>query len=120
MSHPAPRRDHEADLRRAADRWAIAFVALMLIITAVVRLNRPIDRDTLAPRPTGYLIPINHAPPGDLEALPGVGPALADAIVDHRSRVAPLQGPADLPDVHGIGPKTAARVAPWVRYSPAP
>ena len=39
-----------------------------------------------------------------LESLPGIGPSLAAAIVDHRSREGPFQAVDDLLAVPGIGP----------------
>lgn len=48
-------------------------------------------------------IDINRASAGELQALPGIGPALADRIVDHRERHGPFRQPGDLRDVSGIG-----------------
>lgn len=48
-------------------------------------------------------IPINRATASELEALPGVGPVLAERIVAHREANGPFQTPEDLLDVPGIG-----------------
>jgi competence protein ComEA len=42
-----------------------------------------------------------------LQALPGVGPALAERIVTYRSENG-LENPEDVQNVSGIGPKTYA------------
>lgn len=49
-------------------------------------------------------IDVNRAPARELEALPGVGPALARRIVELRRRKGRLAGPEDLLEVRGIGP----------------
>lgn len=56
-------------------------------------------------------LPLNRASAEDLELLPGIGPVRAAAIVAYRERHGPFGDPADLQRVHGIGPRTAARLA---------
>ncbi len=55
-----------------------------------------------AVRPDGR-IDVNRASATELEALPGVGPVLAERIVSHRDAHGPFAAPADLLDVAGIG-----------------
>lgn len=50
------------------------------------------------------LIPINTAAAPQLEQLPGIGPVLAQSIVEHRERYGPFQQLEDLLEVEGIGP----------------
>jgi len=64
-------------------------------------------------------IDVNRATALQLQALPGIGPALAGRILDHRSR-RPFARTEDLLDVSGIGPKTLVRIAPLVQVEPAP
>ena len=47
---------------------------------------------------------LNQASAGDLEMLPGIGPATATAIVAERERNGPFLGVDDLERVPGIGP----------------
>jgi competence protein ComEA len=47
---------------------------------------------------------LNTATVADLDALPGIGPVLAQRIVDHRSAHGPFTSVAQLEDVPGIGP----------------
>jgi competence protein ComEA len=47
---------------------------------------------------------LNQATELELEALPGVGPATAQAIVDYRTEHGPFAAVDDLLDVRGIGP----------------
>lgn len=46
---------------------------------------------------------LNHATAGELEALPGVGPVLAERIVAYRELNGPFAAVEDLLDVGGIG-----------------
>jgi competence protein ComEA len=56
-------------------------------------------------------IDVNRASASELEALPGVGPATAEAIVTERDRNGPFASVDDLDRVPGIGPaKLAALV----------
>jgi competence protein ComEA len=49
------------------------------------------------------VIDLNTASAADLEELPGVGPATAEAIVDHREQHGPFTSVDSLLDVRGIG-----------------
>ncbi len=51
------------------------------------------------------------------QALPGIGPSRAHAIVEAR-RLAPFCSVQDLLRVPGLGPKTLARVRPWIAPRP--
>lgn len=54
---------------------------------------------------------INRASAAELEALPGIGPALAERIVAYRTTHGPFRAPDGLLDVGGIGAKTLERFA---------
>ncbi|MDY7100962.1 MAG: helix-hairpin-helix domain-containing protein [Actinomycetota bacterium] len=53
-------------------------------------------------------VEVNRAGPDELERLPGVGPALATAIVAHRDEHGPFSSVDDLLAVSGIGPAKLA------------
>lgn len=53
-------------------------------------------------------VDVNSATAAELEALPGVGPATAAAIVDDRERNGPFASVDDLDRVSGIGPAKLA------------
>jgi len=52
---------------------------------------------------TGVLVDLNTATVGQLDALPGVGPVLAQRIVDFRERHGPFRSVDQLREVDGIG-----------------
>ena len=53
---------------------------------------------------TSGIVAVSTAPAEVLESLPGIGPSLAAAIVDHRRREGPFAAVDDLLAVPGIGP----------------
>jgi competence protein ComEA len=65
----------------------------------------------------GGPIDINRADAAALETLPGIGPARAQAIVEHRETHGPFAEPGDLRDVPGIGEATFQRIADDVTTS---
>ena len=58
---------------------------------------------------------LNTADAVALETLPGVGPATAAAILEHRGRVGLFTAVDELVDVPGIGPATLEELRPYVR-----
>lgn len=72
--------------------------------------------DPAAPGTTGPkpLVNVNRASAEELDALPGVGPATAAAIIEDRSKHGPFRSVDDLQRVPGIGPATLARLRPLV------
>ncbi len=53
---------------------------------------------------------LNHADADDLETLPGIGPVLAQRIIDYRSQHGAFTSVDELLDVNGIGDKTFAKI----------
>lgn len=70
-------------------------------------------QETSAAKATGPL-DLNTATAEDLETLPGVGPKLAAAIIEYRTRQ-PFQSVDELSNVSGIGDKKLEDIRPHVR-----
>ena len=56
----------------------------------------------------GSALDVNIATAEDLEALPGIGPVLAQRIVQYRQSRGPYKNVDDLLAVHGMGKKKLA------------
>ena len=61
------------------------------------------------------IVDINSATLSDLDALPGVGPSTAQAIIDYRIANGPYASVDDLLNVRGIGPSKLASMRARVR-----
>jgi len=64
---------------------------------------------------TAGIVDINSATLFDLDALPGVGPSTAQAIIDYRIANGPYASVDDLLNVRGIGPSKLAAMRARVR-----
>lgn len=100
-----------------------ALALALLLLAHALPCERPLARPA-APAPArgaarllwGLPLDLNRENVHDFEALPGIGPARASAIVSGR----PYCAVQDLDRVPGIGPVTLARVAGKVEVREAP
>lgn len=65
---------------------------------------------TVRPPSIVRLINLNTASAGELELLPGIGPALAERIIQDREQRGAFRSVNDLDRVSGIGPRTIQRL----------
>jgi competence protein ComEA len=76
------------------------------------------EETVLATPSGGEIIFINRATAEELDALPGVGPALAEAIVAYREENGPFTSMEDLDAVEGIGPGLLADLDGLISFEP--
>jgi predicted flap endonuclease-1-like 5' DNA nuclease len=86
--------------------------------TETPRSERP--RAAEKPPPPTFPIDVDVADSAALDALPGIGPALASRIVRERDKCGPYGSLRDLERVRGIGPAMTKRLAPVVTFSLSP
>ena len=77
-------------------------------IKRIIKKERP---DSLLP---DEVIDLNAADAYDLDRLPGIGPAKAEAILTYREEHGPFQSVDDLLSVSGIGEVTLENLRPYV------
>ena len=95
---------------RKAGWILLAVTAMFIVLTCLCFIPRIIPNEALTPTQNHATIPgentrinINTASALQLQALPGIGPALSDAIVQYREQHGPFQKVGDLILVPGIG-----------------
>lgn len=65
-------------------------------------------------------VDLNSAAAKDLEAVKGIGPAKAKAIIDYREKNGPFKSVDDLKGVKGFGAKTIEKLRPELSVGEAP
>ncbi len=63
-------------------------------------------------------VDINTAPQSELEAVRGIGPVKARAIIDHRKERGPFRSLDDLDDVRGFGKATIEKLRGELMVAP--
>jgi competence ComEA-like helix-hairpin-helix protein len=115
------------------ERAVVVFIAVSLTVGSLVMAARRVDPwvtgavppaaadSSQAARPAEapeWPIDVNRASADELVALPGIGPARAEAIVALRDARGGLGSLDELLDVKGIGPKTLERLRPFAAAGP--
>ncbi len=96
----------------------VALLSVTLILIAVQAYGflplatHPAELDP--GEPLLYRLELNRATKGELQQLPGIGPKMADRILEYRDRHGKFQSVADLSRIPGFGPATLKRLEGWV------
>lgn len=80
----------------------------------------PRARASVSGGPTEGPVDVDVADAASLEALPGIGPALARRIVDDRAQRGAFGSLEALGQVRGVGPRLLARLSAHVTFSGTP
>ncbi len=115
-----------------AEGAALALTGAVLALYAALTLHAGGDYTISGAHPTqpvvsaqprvylpDQLLDLNTATLDQLQLLPGVGPAKAQAILDYRESTGPFTAPEELMNVSGIGPATYEKLAPYITLSPS-
>ncbi len=81
-------------------------------------LSEPSGESGEPPANPSGVLDLNGATEADLDALPGIGPSKAKAIVAHRDKIGGFRRVEQLLDVKGIGPKVFERLSDLVYVAP--
>lgn len=86
---------------RLVTKSFLVFLLVLLSMNQLVLAQTPATDQ----KQTVKVVNINTATLAELEVLPGIGPSLAQKIVDFRTKNGNFKTPADLMAVSGIGEK---------------
>jgi competence ComEA-like helix-hairpin-helix protein len=118
----APNRAPTAALIPARLQPLIAAAAAACLLSAVAWLAASggfsgglADHDAPPTASPQFTLDINEADAIEIAQLPGLGPATAERIVDHRTSQGRFRSVESLLDVPGIGDATLARIRPHLR-----
>jgi competence protein ComEA len=111
-------------LKKAANllQWILPLVMLLalvsgftlrLVFPTAIDLQASTDHCAVPPLPNAKLN-INLASEWELDQLPGIGPAIAQRIVEYRRTYGPFQSIGELIHVKGIGEKTLEDLKPYI------
>ncbi|MFG0328134.1 MAG: ComEA family DNA-binding protein [Phycisphaerales bacterium JB037] len=120
---PAPPHDRAepawVGIARGPGKWTLILVLGLASLGGMIWSASAIAHRRAAER-IGYdrRIDLNAAGPAELQTLPGIGPALAERIVESRAADGPFADLQDLQRVSGIGERTAAELEPFVLFGP--
>jgi competence protein ComEA len=93
--------------QRMAAMILTVFAALLCGYTAVGKQER------LQPKPYQFRIDLTTVTLGELQTLPGIGPKLAESIVQYRDQHSPILACDEILNVRGIGPKRYSAIKPY-------
>lgn len=92
------------------------YVALVQAVKDQLRVGEPSaepveETDAAAER---VQVNVNTATAEELDAVPGIGPAIAGRVIAYREANGPFRSVEELEAVRGIGPRTLERMAPYL------
>jgi competence protein ComEA len=101
-------------------REILVLVILILVLVAINIVNY-VKKENLKKNYTVLIeeikvqISINDVDAGELEDLPGIGPSLANRIVEYRNMHGRFKNLESLKNVKGIGNKLFQKILPFIK-----
>ena len=95
-------------------RFTAALGLGLLLTVLAVNPGFAANGDTASDRPPAERIDLNRATVEQLQTIPGIGPSLAQRILDFRSEHGPFLRVEDLLKVKGIGEKSLQKIRSFV------
>lgn len=122
MPAPAPRAPTPDPFIAPAAQTLIAGVIAVCLAAAAAWLTlaggfsgQLVDHDAPPSATARFTVDVNRASAVELAQLPGLGPAMAQRIIDHRKAHGDFSSLDALLDVPGIGEATLAAIRPHLR-----
>ena len=103
---------------RGADTQNLAAQNPLSLTHAVASTSSKKNEHSFNKKPSKNAIDVNLSTAQELEALPGIGPILAQRIVEYRMRVGGFQSIQELDYVKGIGTKKLQALRPLIKVFP--
>lgn len=127
MPAPTPRDPTPEPFIAPAAQTLIAGAVAVCLAAAATWLTlaggfsgRLVDHDAPPSATTRFTVNVNQASAVELAQLPGLGPAMAQRIIDHRKAHGDFPSLDALLDVPGVGEATLAAIRPYLRPIPQP
>lgn len=97
----------------------LGIATLIFILVALLISASPNDDTVVVANPvtkaTPYLVNINTADRDELDILDGIGPAIADRIIEYRKNNGPFESADELTEVSGIGAATVKNIKEYIK-----
>jgi comEA protein len=111
MTRRVTKSSASATRERRKGFWAAVCVALVLTSGLLARAQAK-------KHPPAEPLDLNTATAEELQQLPGVGPAMAKAIVDFRQKSGPFRRVEELLAIRGITKQRLEKIRPYVKIVP--
>ena len=98
------------------ERKVLIFIGCLIIAGSLLKFRSKTVASEQKPVAQEVFININIASEKELEKIPGIGPVMAQRIVQHRFKNGSFRTIEDLKKVKGIGDKKAAVIASHIRF----